>query len=52
MVNLRLTQLDKGTYIKIQPHKTDFIKLPDPKTMLIHKKPRKQPEQFHLREQK
>ena len=34
MVNLRNIPLDRGTLIKIQPHKTEFIDLPNPKTIL------------------
>lgn len=34
MVNLRNITLDKGTLIKIQPHKTEFINNPNPKTIL------------------
>jgi hypothetical protein len=32
-VNVRDINLEKGKFIKIRPHKTDFIKLPNPKTM-------------------
>ena len=33
-VNLRNIKLDKGKYIKIQPHLTEFINCPNPKTIL------------------
>jgi ubiquitin fusion degradation protein 1 len=33
-VNLRSVVLQPGTFIKLQPHKTDFIKNPNPKTIL------------------
>lgn len=33
-VNLRATPLEPGTFIKLQPHKTEFINLPNPKTIL------------------
>lgn len=32
-VNIRNINLDKGKFIKIRPHLTEFIKLPNPKTM-------------------
>lgn len=31
-----VTYLEKGNYIKIRPHKTEFIDLPDPKAILEH----------------
>ncbi len=34
MVNLRNITLEKGKLIKIQPHKTEFINNPNPKTIL------------------
>ena len=34
MVNLRNIKLPKGKFIKIQPHKTDFINNPNPKVIL------------------
>lgn len=34
MVNLRNTKLDKGKFIKIQPHLTEFINNPNPKVIL------------------
>ena len=33
-VNLRALTLNPGTFIKIQPQKTDFIKIPEPKKVL------------------
>lgn len=33
-VNIRSTPLSAGTFIKIQPHKTEFINNPNPKTIL------------------
>jgi ubiquitin fusion degradation protein 1 len=33
-VNVRATKLKAGTFIKIQPHKTEFINNPNPKTVL------------------
>jgi Ubiquitin fusion-degradation protein len=33
-VNLQLlTGVPKGKFVKIQPHKTEFIELPDPRAM-------------------
>ena len=33
-VNIRNTKLNPGTFIKLQPHKTEFIENPNPKTIL------------------
>jgi len=33
-VNVRALTLKTGTYIKLQPHKTEFINIPGPKTIL------------------
>ena len=33
-VNIRNTDLKPGTFIKLQPHKTEFIENPNPKTIL------------------
>ena len=33
-VNIRALDLKKGTFIKLQPHKTEFINIPDPKIVL------------------
>ena len=33
-VNIRAIDLKKGTFIKLQPHKTEFINNPNPKTIL------------------
>ena len=37
MVNLKNITLEKGTLIKIQPHKTEFIKTPNPIVILENK---------------
>ena len=34
MVNIRNMELPKGTFIKLQPHLTEFINNPNPKTIL------------------
>jgi len=33
-VNIELSTPPDGSYIKLQPHKTEFIELPDPKALL------------------
>ena len=33
-VNIRATKLEKGTFIKLRPHKTEFINNPNPKVIL------------------
>lgn len=34
LVVLKYVNLPKGTFMKIQPHRMNFIKLPDPKQVL------------------
>lgn len=35
-INIEYVNPPKGSYLKLKPHKTDFIKLHDPKTVLEH----------------
>lgn len=35
IVNIKNASLSKGTYVKLQPHTTDFLDISNPKAMLV-----------------
>lgn len=35
IVNVKNASLSKGTYVKLQPHTTDFLDISNPKAMLV-----------------
>jgi ubiquitin fusion degradation protein 1 len=36
IVQLRNTSLEKGTFVKLQPHTKDFLDISNPKAMLVY----------------